>query len=72
MSIQWHGSLDGLGIGHAKLLEHITCIFGLTKKSSFLQLLDLKPKEELQFSHHRHFKSHGHDPTKLFTKFLAS
>jgi hypothetical protein len=35
-------------------------------------LLDLKPKEELQFTHHRHLKSLGHDPTKFFTKFFIS
>jgi hypothetical protein len=35
-------------------------------------LLDLKPKEELQFIHHRHLKYLGHDPTKFFTKFVIS
>jgi hypothetical protein len=35
-------------------------------------LLDLKTKEELQFTHHRHLESLGHDPTKLFTKFIIS
>jgi N12 class adenine-specific DNA methylase len=35
-------------------------------------LLDLKTKKELQFTHHRHLESLGHDPTKLFTKFIIS
>jgi hypothetical protein len=33
---------------------------------------DLKTKEELQFTHHRHLKPLGHDPTKLFTKLIIS
>jgi hypothetical protein len=32
----------------------------------------LKTKEELQFTHHRHLKSLGHDPTKLLTKIMVS
>jgi hypothetical protein len=72
MSIWCHGSLDGLGIGHVKPLEHILHILGLTQESPFLQFLDLIPKEELQFTHHRHLKSLGHDPTKLFTKFIIN
>jgi hypothetical protein len=72
MSIQCHGNLDGLGIGHVKPLEHILYILGLTQESPFLHLLDLKTKEELQFTHHGHIKPLGHDPTKLFTKFIIS
>src|SRR6185312_17541820 len=72
MSIHGHRCLDWFSIGHVKLLEHITCILGLTYESSFLQLLDLKTKEELQFTHHGHLKSLGHDPTKLFTKLFIS
>src|SRR6185295_14645701 len=72
MSIHGHGSLDGFSIGHVKLLEHIICIFNLTYESPFLHLLDLKTKEELQFTHHEHLESFGHNPTKLFTKFFIS
>jgi hypothetical protein len=72
MSIKCHRGLDGLGVGHVKPLEHILYILGLTQESPFLYLLDFKPKEELQFTHHRHLKSLGHDPTKLFTKFVIS
>jgi hypothetical protein len=72
ISIQFHGSLDGLGIGHVKPPEHILHILGLAQESPFLQLLDLKTKEELQFTHHRHLESLGHDLTKLFTKFIIS
>jgi hypothetical protein len=44
----------------------------LANKSPFLQLLYLKTEEELQFTHHRHLKSLGHDPTKLLTKIRVS
>jgi hypothetical protein len=71
MSIQCHESLDGLGIGRVKPLEHILHIFGLTQES-VLQLLDLKTKEELQFTHHGHLKPLGHHPTKPFLKFIVS
>jgi hypothetical protein len=72
MSIKCHRGLDELGVGHVKPLEHILYILGLTQESLFLHLLDLKPNEELQFTHHRHLKSLGHDLTKLFTKFITS
>jgi hypothetical protein len=44
----------------------------LANKSPFLQLLDWKTKEELQFTHHGHLNSLGHDPTKLLTKIMVS
>jgi hypothetical protein len=44
----------------------------LANKSPFLQLIDLKIEEELQFTPHRHLKSLGHDPTKLLTKIMVS
>jgi hypothetical protein len=47
-------------------------ILHLANKSLFLQLLDLKIEKELQFTHHRHLKSLGHDPTKLLTKIMVS
>jgi hypothetical protein len=72
MSIGWHGSFDGLCICHVKILEHITGVLCLANESPFLQLLDLKTEEELQFTHHRHLKSLGHDPTKLLTKLMVS
>jgi hypothetical protein len=43
-------------------------VLGLAYKCPFLQLLDLKTKEEFQLTHHGHLKSLSHDPTKLFTK----
>ena len=46
MPIGWNGSLDGLGIFHVKLLEHILDILGLANKSAILELLDLKSEEE--------------------------
>ena len=39
---------------------------------SFDRLLDLISKEELQFTHHGHLKSLGHDPTKFLTKRMIS
>src|SRR6185503_477849 len=52
MSIGWHGSLDGLGIFHVKLLEHILDVLGLTNESAILELLDLKSEEEGQLTPH--------------------
>jgi hypothetical protein len=72
MSIGWHGNVDGLSIRHVKLLEHIKCILGLTNESPFLQLLDLKSKEELQFTHHGHLKPLCHHPTKLLQIHMVS
>jgi hypothetical protein len=50
MSVCWHGSFDSLGILHVKLFEHILGVLGLTYESSFLHLLDLKSKKELQLT----------------------
>ena len=72
MSIDWHGSFDNLGIHHVKLLEHIIGVHRLANESSILHLLDLKSKEELQFTHHRYLKSLGNDPTKFLTKRMTS
>jgi hypothetical protein len=72
MSIGWYGSFDRLGIHHVKLLEHIMGVLCLTNKSSILHLLDTKSEEELQFTHHGHLKSLGHDPTKFLTKLMIS
>jgi hypothetical protein len=72
MSIGWHGSIDRLCICHVKLLEHIISVLRLANKSPFLQLLDLESEEELQFTHHGHLKSLGHNPTKLLTKVMVS
>src|SRR5688572_19066066 len=72
MPTQCHGCLNGLSIGHVKLLENIVYVLGLTYESLFLHLLDLKSKKELQFTHHGHFKPFGHDPTKFLTKLLIS
>ena len=72
MPICWHWSLDGLGIFHVKLLEHVFNVLYLTDEGAFLELLDLKSKKELQLSHHRHLKTFGHDPIKLFTPLLIS
>jgi hypothetical protein len=47
-------------------------VLRLANKSLFLQLLDLKTEEELQFTHHRHLKSLGHDLAKLLTKIMVS
>ena len=72
MPICWHRCLDGFGICHVKLLEYISCVLCLTYECPLLQLLDLKPEEERQFTHHRHLKPLCHNPTKFFTKSLIS
>jgi hypothetical protein len=67
MPIRSHGSLDGFGILHSKLLEYILNVLGLTDEGAFLELLDLESKEILQLPHHGHLKFLYHNPTKLFT-----
>jgi hypothetical protein len=43
-----HGSLDGFGILHSKLLEYILNVFSLAYEGALLELLDLESKEVLQ------------------------
>jgi hypothetical protein len=52
MSIGRHWSLDRLTIIHLELLENIISVLLLMNESPFLQLLDLKPKEEVELSDH--------------------
>jgi hypothetical protein len=72
MIISAHGSLDGLCIVHAKLLEYIACVLCLANENSFFGLLDLKSKEECENPNQRHFKPIGHDFAKLITKEFVS
>jgi hypothetical protein len=48
MPICSHGSLDGFGILHSKLLENILNVLCLVYEGALLELLDLKSKEILQ------------------------
>jgi hypothetical protein len=48
MPICSHGSLDGFGILHSKLLEHILNVFNLADEGALLELLNLESKEILQ------------------------
>jgi hypothetical protein len=68
MSICSHGSLNGFGILHSKLLEYVLNVLSLANEGALLELLDLKSKEILQLPHHRHLEFLYHDPTKLFTR----
>jgi hypothetical protein len=52
MSIGRHWSLDRLTIIHLELPEDIISVLLLMNESPFLQLLDLKPKEEVELSDH--------------------
>jgi hypothetical protein len=52
MSIGRHWSLDRLTIIHLALFENIIGVLLLMNESPFLQLLDLKPKEEVELSDH--------------------
>jgi hypothetical protein len=45
MPICSHGSLDGFGILHSKLLENILNVLCLSNEGAFLELLDLESKE---------------------------
>jgi hypothetical protein len=68
MPICSHGSLDGFGILHSKLIEYILNVLSLANEGAFLELLDLESKEILQLPHHRHLEFLYHNPTKLFTR----
>jgi hypothetical protein len=68
----FHGSFDGFGILHSKLLENILNILCLANEGAFLELLDLKSKEILQLPHHGHLKFLYHNSTKLLTRLLVS
>jgi hypothetical protein len=70
MSIGWHKCLDGLGLVHVKLLQHVIGVLGLTYERNILELLDLKSKKELQLSHHGHIKPIRDNPTKFLIKSL--
>jgi hypothetical protein len=47
MPICSHGSLDGFGILHSKLLENIMNVLCLSNEGALLELLDLESKEIL-------------------------
>jgi hypothetical protein len=72
MSIGTHGSLDGLCLLHAKLLEYLLCVFCLTNESPFLALLDLKSKKECENPHHGQFKPISHHLAKLIRNEFVS
>jgi hypothetical protein len=72
MTISAHGSLDGLCLIHAKLLEYVTCILRLANESSLFGLLDLKSKKECENPHHGYFKPIRYDFAKLITKGFVS
>jgi hypothetical protein len=72
MSICPHGSLDGFGILHSKLLGNILNVLCLANEGAFLELLDLESEEILQLPHHGHLKFPYHNSTKLFTRRLVS
>ena len=40
MSIGWHRCLDGLGLLHVKLLQHVIGVLGLTYERAILKVLD--------------------------------
>jgi hypothetical protein len=68
MPICSHGSVDGFGILHSKLLEYILYVLCLADEGALLELLDLESKEIFQLLHHRHLEFMYHNPTKLFTR----
>jgi hypothetical protein len=72
MSISPYGSLDGLRLIDAKLLEYITCILCLANESALFGLFGLKFKKECDDFHHEHFKHIRHNLAKLFKKGFVS
>ena len=65
----WHlvgiGVVAGLTSLRLNLFEHVLSVLGLFDEDSFSSLLNLKPKEVLQLSHHRHLKMCGHECGEL-------
>jgi hypothetical protein len=68
MPICSHGSLDGVGILHFKLLENILNVLCSANEGVLLDLLNLESKKILQLPHHGHLKFLYHNSTKLFTR----
>jgi hypothetical protein len=68
MPICSHGSLDGFGILHSKLLKNILNVLSLAHEGALLELLDFESEEILQLPHHGHLNFLYLSPTKLFTK----
>jgi hypothetical protein len=71
MPICSHGCLDGFGILHSKLLNFVLNVLSLADEGALLKLLDLKSKEILQLTHHRHLEFLYHYPTKFFTTIFV-
>src|SRR3954464_13822992 len=63
-----HKSLCFFAFRKIKLLQKFFHILGLMNISSFRSLIDLDPKEILEFSHHAHFKLSLHRLSKLLSK----
>src|SRR3954462_12748875 len=63
-----HRSLCFFAFRKVKLLQKFFHILGLMNISSFRILIDLDPKEILEFSHHAHFKLCLHRLSKLLPK----
>jgi hypothetical protein len=68
MSISWHWSLNWLAIIHLEFLENILYILFLIDEYLFLQLLDLKTKEEVELTDHGHLEFPSHHFSKFFAK----
>ena len=68
VGISWHWSLDRLAIIHLELFENVSCILFLMDEGSFLQLLNLKTKEEVELTDHGHLEFPSHHFSKFFAK----
>ena len=65
MPIGCHGCLDWLALIHLEILQDIFSILFLMDECPFLQLFDLKTKEEGQLTDHGHLEFLRHQGSKL-------
>ncbi|KAK2427508.1 hypothetical protein QL285_026082 [Trifolium repens] len=57
-----------LTVFKVELLQKLYCIFALMNVSAIFSLIDLNPKEELQFTHHAHLKFILHQLGKILAQ----
>ena len=67
-----HRSSCTFAVLQLEALEHVLSVLGLVDEGAFLCLLDLKAKEVLQLTHHRHLKHVRHQLSKLLIKIFVS
>jgi hypothetical protein len=72
VSVGSHWRLSRLCVLHPKPFEQVLSVLHLGDECSFFELLHLKSKEVVQFTHHRHLKFLHHYRAKIFIRLLIS